>query len=434
MKNSVVSVNSVADTSFHIMAKPTGAVCNLGCRYCFFLKKERLYPGSNFRMSDAALESYIRQVIEACDGQAVTIAWQGGEPTLMGQDFFRKSIEHERRYLKSGVAIQNTIQTNGVLLDEEWLRFFHERQFLVGLSLDGPRELHDIYRMDKVGRPVFDKVMRAVQLMQQHKVEFNILATVNAANADHPLEVYKFFRDEVGARFIQFIPIVERDNETGFVEGNTVTERSVKPEQYGNFLNAIFDEWVRKDVGRIFVNHFDAALASWAGAPPAICTTAPTCGFAMVLEHNGDLYSCDHFVEPKYYLGNIMEQPLIELAASDKQRKFGLDKRDALPRHCRECAVLFACNGECPKNRFLETPDDGPGLNYLCAGLKAFFAHIARPMKLMAELLKQRRAPAEVMQILAAEGARLKANLAKASRNDPCPCGSGLKLKRCHGQ
>ncbi|MBI5118382.1 anaerobic sulfatase maturase [Candidatus Poribacteria bacterium] len=415
------------------MAKPTGAVCNLGCQYCFFLKKENLYPGSNFRMGDAVLESYIRQVIEACGEQSVTIAWQGGEPTLMGLDFFRKSIEYERKHLKSGVAIQNTIQTNGVLLDEEWLRFFHEHQFLVGLSLDGPRELHDAYRMDKTGRPVFDKVMRAVQVMHQHKVEFNILATVNAANADHSVEVYKFFRDEVGARFIQFIPIVERDNETGFVEGNTVTERSVGPEQYGRFLCAIFDEWIQKDVGRIFVNHFDAALASWAGAPSAICTTASTCGFAMVLEHNGDLYSCDHFVEPKHYLGNIMEQPLIELAASDKQHRFGLDKRDALPRCCRECVVLFACNGECPKNRFCETPDGATGLNYLCAGLKAFFTHIARPMKLMAELLKQRRAPAEVMQMLAVEDARLKAKLAKAGRNDPCPCGSGLKFKRCHG-
>ncbi|MBI4832727.1 MAG: anaerobic sulfatase maturase [Candidatus Lindowbacteria bacterium] len=416
------------------MAKPTGAVCNLACQYCFFLKKEKLYPGSDFRMSDSVLESYIRQVIEASRGEPVTIAWQGGEPTLMGLDFFRKSIEYERKYLKPGCAIQNTIQTNGTLIDEEWRRFLHENQFLVGLSLDGPKELHDAYRMDKAGRSVFDRVMRAVRLKQQHKVEFNILATVNAANADHPSEVYRFFRDEVGAQFIQFIPIVERDNESGFVEGTTITERSVRPEQYGRFLCCVFDEWVRRDVGRVFVNHFDAALASWAGAPPAICTTAPTCGFAMVLEHNGDLYSCDHFVEPNYLLGNIMERSLVELAASSRQHAFGQNKRDALPRCCSECEVLFACHGECPKNRFLETPDGESGLNYLCAGLKAFFAHIDHPMKLMADLLRQRRAPSEIMQLLAVEEARLKAKLAKAGRNDPCPCGSGLKFKRCHGK
>jgi uncharacterized protein len=259
-------------------------------------------------------------------------------------------------------------------------------------------------------------------------------ATVNAANADHPLEVYRFFRDVVGARFIQFIPIVERDNESGFVEGNTVTERSVKPEQYGRFLNTIFDDWIRRDVGLMFVNHFDAALASWAGAPPATCTTAPTCGFAMALEHNGDLYSCDHFVEPKCFLGNIIEQPLIELAASEKQRKFGRDKRDTLPRHCRDCEFLFACHGECPKNRLMETPDGEPGLNYLCAGLKLFFTHIDRPMRIMAELLRRKQAPAEIMRLLPGEEAQLKRALARAKRNDPCPCGSGLKVKRCHGK
>lgn len=425
-----------ADTppAFHVMAKPRGAVCNLGCHYCFFLKKEKLYPGSDFRMSDEVLESYIRQMLDAHRGRRVTIAWQGGEPTLMGLDFFRKSIEYQRKHRRPGAVIENTIQTNGVIVDEEWCRFLHEQKFLVGLSLDGPEELHNAYRMDKAGRPVFDKVMRAARLMQRHEVEFNILATVNAANADHPIEVYRFFRDVVGAQFIQFIPIVERDNESGFVEGNAVTERSVKPEQYGRFLTAIFDEWIRRDVGRVFVNHFDAALASWAEAPPATCTTAPTCGFAMALEHNGDLYSCDHFVEPKYLLGNIVERPLIELAASEKQRTFGQDKRDKLPRHCRDCEVLFACHGECPKNRLLKTPDDEPGLNYLCAGLKLFFAHIDRPMRMMAELLRRKQAPAEIMRILAGEEAKLNRAIATARRNDPCPCGSGLKFKRCHGK
>ncbi|RJP64820.1 MAG: anaerobic sulfatase maturase [Candidatus Abyssobacteria bacterium SURF_17] len=425
---------ATAPSAFHIMAKPRGAVCNLECAYCFFLKKEKLYPGSNFRMSDEVLESYLRQVIEAHQGRRVTIAWQGGEPTLMGLDFFRKSIEYQRKYQKPGTIIENTIQTNGVLLNKEWCSFLHANKFLVGLSLDGPKELHDVYRRDKAGRSVSDAVMQAARLMQQHQVDFNILATVNAANADYPLDVYRFFRDEVGAEFIQFIPIVERDNESGSVEGKTVTNRSVRPEQYGCFLNAVFDEWIRRDVGRIFVNHFDAALASWAGAPPATCTTAPTCGFAMVLEHNGDLYSCDHFVERNHLLGNIMEQPLIELATSEKQRTFGQNKRDTLPRYCRECEVLVACHGECPKNRLLRTPDGEPGLNYLCTGLKSFFAHIDRPMRIMAELLRKKRAPAEVMQMLAVEEARLKQEFAKASRNEPCPCGSGLKFKRCHGK
>lgn len=416
------------------MAKPRGAICNLDCKYCFFLKKERLYPGSNFRMSHEVLESYIRQILEAHQGQEVTVAWQGGEPTLMGLDFFRRSIEYEKKYQRPGSVIYNTLQTNGTLLDDEWCAFLHEHKFLVGLSLDGPKELHDAYRMDKGGRSVFDKVMRAVRLLQKHKVEFNILATINAANSGHPLAVYQFFRDDVGVQFIQFIPIVERDNETGFVEGNAVTNRSVKPKQFGHFLNAIFDEWVRRDVGRIFVNYFDAALASWVGAPPALCITAATCGFAMALEHNGDLYSCDHFVEPRYLLGNIMDRPIVELAASDKQRQFGQNKRDMLPRYCRECKVLFACNGECPKNRFIEAPDGEPGLNYLCEGLKEFFMHIDRPMRIMGELLQQERPPAEVMQILAAEKTASKARFTEASRNDPCPCGSGLKFKRCHGR
>jgi uncharacterized protein len=422
-----------AQQPFHIMAKPCGAMCNLECKYCFFLKKADLYPGSNFRMSDEVLESYIRQVIETHSAPQVIIAWQGGEPTLMGLDFFRKSIECARKYQTPGTTIQNTLQTNGVLIDDAWCEFFRENNFLIGLSLDGPRELHDAYRKDKGGRSVFDKVMRAAQLMRRHGVEFNILATVNAANSQHPIEVYQFFRDEVGAQFIQFIPIVEREAESAFVEKTRVTDRSVKPEQYGRFLNAIFDEWMKRDVGRVFVNHFDAALASWVGAPPALCTTSPTCGFAMVLEHNGDLYSCDHFVEPGYLLGNILERPLAELAASARQTRFGQDKRDTLPRYCRECEFLSACHGECLKNRLSKTPDGEPGLNYLCAGFKSFFAHIDRPMRIMAELLRQKRAPAEIMQMHAQEAAQARAT-EKTGRNDPCPCGSGLKFKRCHGR
>jgi len=426
-----------APTSFHVLGKPSGATCNLDCTYCFFLSKEKLYPNSRFRMTDDLLETYIRQLIESQRTPEVTIAWQGGEPTLMGLDFYKRSIDYEQTYARPGTTIQHTMQTNGILLNDAWCEFFREHNFLIGLSLDGPQEMHDTYRVDKGGAPTFHKVMRAARLLQHHQVEFNILTTVNAANADHPLEVYHFLRDEVGTQFMQFIPIVERINENGeigFQEGNTVSERSVKPEQWGTFLITVFDEWVCRDVGTVFVQMFDAALASWVGAPPVLCIFSETCGNALALEHNGDLYSCDHFVEPNYLLGNIKQDHMIELVASDQQRQFGLHKRDSLPRYCRECEVRFACHGECPKNRFLETPDGEPGLNYLCAGYKAFFKHVDHPMRIMAELLRRDRAPAEVMLILAAEEAQLQKAFAKAGRNEPCPCGSGRKFKHCHGR
>lgn len=426
-----------APAYFHVLGKPSGATCNLDCKYCFFLSKEMLYPGSRFRMADELLETYIRQVIASQRAPEVTIAWQGGEPTLMGLDFYKRAVEYEKKYTRPGITVQHTMQTNGVLLNDAWCEFFREHDFLIGLSLDGPEAMHDAYRVDKGGAPTFHKVMRAARLLQQHQVEFNILTTVNAANANHPLEVYHFLRDEVGTQFMQFIPIVERVNEQGeigFQEGNQVSERSVTAEQWGNFLITIFDEWVRRDVGTVFVQMFDAALASWVGAPPAMCIFSETCGDALALEHNGDLYSCDHFVEPKYLLGNIKERHMIELVASDQQRQFGLHKRETLPRYCRECEVRFACHGECPKNRFIETPDGEPGLNYLCAGYKAFFTHIDKPMRIMAELLRRERAPAEVMLILAAEEAQLQKAFAKAGRNELCPCGSGRKFKHCHGR
>ncbi len=426
-----------APSSFHVLGKPSGATCNLDCTYCFFLSKEKLYPDSRFRMSDETLETYIRQLIESQRAPEVTISWQGGEPTLMGLDFFKRAMDYVTHYTRPGITVQHTMQTNGILLNEAWCEFFLEHHFLIGLSLDGPQAMHDTYRVDKGGAPTFQKVMRAARLLQEHQVEFNILTTVNAANADYPLEVYHFLLDEVGTNFIQFIPIVERINEQGeigFQEGNQVSERSVNSEQWGAFLITIFDEWVRHDVGTVFVQMFDAALASWYGAPPALCIFAETCGNALALEHNGDLYSCDHFVEPKYLLGNIKQKHMIELVASDKQRQFGLNKRDSLPRYCRECEVRFACHGECPKNRFIETPDGEPGLNYLCAGYKAFFIHVDKPMRLMAELLRRNRAPAEVMLVLAAEEAQLQKAFAKAGRNDPCPCSSGRKFKHCHGR
>ena len=424
-----------APPAFHLLTKPTGAVCNLDCKYCFFLSKEMLYPGSRFRMADELLEEYIKQYIEAQQVPQMTIAWQGGEPTLMGIDFFRRSIEYVEKYKKPGMTVEYTMQTNGTKLDDEWCRFFHQHNFLIGLSVDGPRELHDAYRVDKGGKGTFDQVMRGYRYLKKHNVEFNILTTVHAANADYPLEVYRFFRDELGAKFIQFIPIVERDNETGFQEGNKVTNRSVKAEQYGKFLSEIFDEWVLRDVGDVFVQMFDVALGAWAGQPGAVCVFAPTCGNALALEHNGDLYACDHFVEPDYLLGNIKEEHMIDLVASDKQRKFGRDKLDTLPRYCLECEVRFACHGGCPKNRFIRTPDGEEGLNYLCAGYRAFFNHVDQPMKIMATLLRQNHAPAEIMKLLAnEEDTKLKEAIAEAGRNDPCPCGSGKRFKHCHGR
>jgi uncharacterized protein len=416
------------------MLKPRGAICNLDCTYCYFLSKELLYPGSRFRMADELLEEYTRQYVAAQQVPAVTFAWQGGEPTLMGLEFFERAVALQQRYRKPGTRIYNAFQTNGVLLDDDWCRFFHKHDFLIGLSVDGPQRLHDHYRVDKGGKPTFTRVMAGLDLLKKHRVDFNILTTVHAGNVDHPLEVYRFVRDEVGARYLQFIPIVERDNATGFQEGDRVTERSLTGAQYGEFLCAIFDEWVRRDVGRVFVQIFDVALAAWSGQRPGLCVFEETCGTALAMEHNGDLFSCDHFVEPAFRLGNIQEIPLMEMVGSEQQRRFGLDKRESLPRYCRECAVRFVCNGGCPKDRIIVTPDGEPGLNYLCAGFKRFFHHIDGPMQLMAAELAARRPPANVMQMLAEEERARQARFARANRNDPCPCGSGRKFKQCHGR
>ncbi len=419
--------------AFHIMAKPTGSACNLRCGYCFFLKKERLYPGSDFRMSEQVHEAYIRQLLESHRTPRVTVAWQGGEPTLMGLDFFKHSVDLQKKHRKAGTHIENTFQTNGILLNDEWCEFFRENNFLIGLSMDGPRELHDFHRKDRAGRGTFDRVVRAARMLQKHKVECNILCTVNSKTGAHPLEVYRFFRDELGCDYIQFIPIVERKEDSDLQEGETVTDRSVQPEQFGRFLIEIFDEWVSRDVGKTFVLNFDGALAGWLGMAGTVCIFGPTCGLGMALEHNGDLYSCDHFVDPNQYLGNILKTPLIELVASEQQRKFGRDKKDALPGYCRKCEVLSICNGECPKNRFGKTPDGEPGLNYLCAGYKAFFKHADKDMRIMAGLVQTNRPASEVMAILAREEGDAKAKFASAGRNDPCPCGSGVKFKKCHG-
>jgi uncharacterized protein len=440
---------------FHLLAKPTGAICNLDCEYCFFLSKEMLYPGSRFRMADELLETYLRQLIEAHAGAPeVTVAWQGGEPTLMGVDFFRRSLEHQRRHARPGQRMINTIQTNGTLVDDEWARFFRENDFLVGVSIDGPRVLHDAYRVDKGGKPTFDRVMAGLAHLRRHGVAWNALTTVHAANAAHGRAVYRFLRDDCDASFVQFIPIVEQAGPESIAAGDAgggsqagdaggglragdgrpplagsgrrVTHRSVTPAGFGRFLIDVFEEWVRRDVGRVYVQMFDVALANWHGEPPSLCVHSRTCGNALALEHTGDVYSCDHFVEPNHLLGNINDKSLLTLVNLPQQRRFGQDKHDTLPRYCRECDVRFACHGGCPKDRFVHAADGEPGLNYLCAGYQSFFRHIDRPMRYMSAQLRKGCAPADIMAVYA----RLDAQRA---RNDPCPCGNGRKWKRCHG-
>jgi len=404
-------------SNYHLLAKPAGAACNLGCKYCFFLSKENLYQGESHLMDEATLETYIKHLMASSPGPQVDVAWQGGEPMLRGLDFYRRSVQLANQYRKPQQRILHTMQTNGTLINDEWAAFFKENNYLVGLSIDGPRAMHDAYRVSKKGEGSFDDVIRGWNCLCKHKVDVNILCTINAANADHPLEVYRFFRDELQAEYIQLIPIVERataetitfanqgwgglkgtDRPLYKQEGNLVTERTVTAEQFGQFLIGIFDEWVQRDVGKVYVTTFDVALGSWLGQHNA-CIVAPTCGGALVLEHNGDVYSCDHYVEPDYRLGNIKDTPLKALVTSEQQRRFGQNKYDTLPKYCKECPVLFACYGECPRNRFIKTPDGEDGLNYLCAGYKAFFTHVDQPLKIMANLLRQGRFADEIMQL-----------------------------------
>ncbi|MDP3062208.1 MAG: anaerobic sulfatase maturase [Chloroflexota bacterium] len=380
--------------SFHVMLKPRGPICNLDCTYCFYLSKERLYEsGTRFFMSDEVLETFTQQYIEAHRAPVVTFAFQGGEPTLMGLDFFSKVVAFQQKHRRPGTRVQNTVQTNGTLLDDEWCRFLKENDFLVGLSLDGPRELHDAYRVDKGGHPSFAKVHTALKLLQRHAVSYNVLCVVNRVNSRHPLKVYRFFKRE-GVQFIQFIPAVERTPNGG------VTDWTVRAEHFGDFMCAVFDEWVRHDVGRIYVQHFEGALRAWMGLVPGLCVHEETCGNCLAMEHNGDLFSCDHFVRLDYHLGNITRTPLEALVASGFQRRFGLDKRDRLPEYCRHCPVLVACNGGCPKDRFIRTSDGEEGLNYLCAGYKRFFSHINPAMLAMADLVRRDQPAALIMDMV----------------------------------
>ena len=387
--------------AFHVILKPRGAVCNLNCRYCYYLRKKELYPGSDPWMDDEVLETFTRQYIDAQRVPEATFSWQGGEPTLMGLDFFERAVAFQKKYCKPGMRIYNAIQTNATLLDDDWCSFFKEQGFLVGVSLDGPPQCHDAYRVDKSGRPTFPRVMAGLELLKKHRVELNILTSVHAANADQPLPVYRFLRDQVDAQFIQFIPIVEWDGKSR--KSGSVTERSVSGKQYGDFLIAVFDEWVRRDVGRVYVQLFDVALGAWLGEPSSLCTMAPTCGYALAMERNGDVYSCDHFVEPRHRLGNIREKTLVEMVTSEQQQAFGRAKRDSLPRACQVCEVRFACNGECPRSRFGPSDRRQPGLNILCEGCKAFFAHIDPAMQFMAAAIRARRPPSDIMALLAQE-------------------------------
>jgi len=390
-------------TFFHVMIKPRGPICNLNCSYCYYLSKEQLYPGSEFRMSDEVLEKFTREYIQSQTVPEITFGWQGGEPLLMGIEFFERAVRYQHDNARDRVRILNTIQTNGVLLDDAWCDFLRENGFLVGISVDGPERLHDAYRTDKGGHTTFEDVMAGVELLKNHDVQFNVLTTVHAANGDYPLDVYRFVRDEIGAQFVQFIPIVQLDNESGYQEGTTVTDRSVGGRQYGEFLKAIFNEWVQRDVAKVFVQLFDVSLAAWTGQRSGLCLFEETCGAAMALEHNGDLYACDHYVEPSKLLGNVLDTPLVELAGSQEQRVFGMSKAASLPKYCQECEVKFVCNGGCPKNRILKTPSGECGLNYLCDGYKSFFNHIDKGMRYMASAIGIGRPPAGIMEGFAAE-------------------------------
>lgn len=407
-----------AGRGFHFLTKPVGPICNLDCHYCFYLEKEKLYPGEkSWKMSDAVLEEYVRQYIHSQPVPEISFAWQGGEPTLLGVEFFRKAVALQKKYAQ-GKTISNAIQTNGTLLDDEWCEFLAANQFLAGISIDGPAELHDKYRVDKGQQPTFARVMRGLELLKKHRVEFNTLTVVNRANSQQPLEVYRFLKS-IGSQFLQFIPLVERaasgESKTEgyhfaappkpFEKSPPVTEWSVEAAQYGVFLCAIFDEWVRQDVGKTFVQLFDVALGNWLGMGSGLCVFAEKCGAALAMEHNGDVYSCDHYVYPRYKLGNVMNQSLGAMVNSSEQIRFGNDKLDLLPKFCRECDVRFACNGECPKHRFIQTPDGEAGLNYLCAAYKKFFHHVDPYMKTMGMLLQNRRPPAEIMRMAAASRA-----------------------------
>ena len=392
----------------YVMLKPAGAHCNLACKYCYYLEKNNLYDKSHRHiMSDEMLEQFTREYIEAQTMPQVLFTWHGGEPLMRSIDFYKKALTLQKKYAR-GRRIDNVIQTNGTMLTDEWCEFFAQNNWLVGISIDGPQEYHDHYRLTTTGNPSWQKVMHGIELLKKHHVEWNAMAVVNAYNADHPLEFYHFFKDN-GCQYLQFTPIVERL--TQHQDGRTLAsladdkeiplaDFSVTPEQWGNFLCAIFEEWVHNDVGKMFVEIFDCTLANWMGVLPGICAYSKNCGHAGVMEHNGDVYSCDHFVFPEYKLGNIRDHTLIEMLYGDKQHAFSRLKHTSLPRQCKECDMEFACHGECPKNRFEKDKYGEPGLNYLCKGYYQYYSHVAPYMDFMKRELQAQRPPANIMEAL----------------------------------
>ena len=392
----------------YVMLKPAGAHCNLACKYCYYLEKNNLYQNSHRHlMSDEMLEQFTREYIEAQTMPQVLFTWHGGEPLMRSIDFYKKALALQKKYAH-GKQIDNVIQTNGTLLTDEWCEFFAQNHWLVGISIDGPQEYHDHYRVTPAGKPSWEKVMQGISLLKKHRVEWNAMAVVNAYNAEHPLEFYHFFRDN-GCQYLQFTPIVERltEHEDGRTLASLADDReipladaSVTPQQWGNFLCTIFDDWVRHDVGKTFVEIFDCTLANWMGVLPGICAYSKECGHAGVMEHNGDVYSCDHFVFPEYKLGNIREQSLIDMLYGEKQQAFSRLKHTSLPRQCKECDMEFACHGECPKNRFEKDKYGEPGLNYLCQGYYQYYSHVAPYMDFMKRELLAQRPPANIMNVL----------------------------------
>lgn len=392
----------------YVMLKPAGAHCNLACKYCYYLEKNKLYPtAQRHLMSDEMLEQFTREYIEAQTMNQVLFTWHGGEPLLRSIDFYRKALSLQQKYA-GGRRIDNVIQTNGTLLTDEWCEFFAQNHWLVGISIDGPQPDHDHYRLTAAGKPSWKKVMQGIKLLKKHGVEWNAMAVVNAYNANHPLEFYRFFKEN-GCQFLQFTPIVERL--TRHEDGRTLasladkdeislSEESVAPEQWGYFLCAIFDEWVRKDVGKIFVEIFDCTLANWMGISPGICAYSKECGHAGVMEHNGDVYSCDHFVFPEYKLGNIRDHSLIDMLYGEQQQEFSRLKHSSLPRQCKECDMEFACHGECPKNRFMKDKYGDSGLNYLCPGYYHYYQHVAPYMDYMKQELMSQRPPSNIMKVV----------------------------------
>lgn len=430
--------------NYHIMAKPTGSICNIECDYCFYLEKHKLYPErkQDWRMDDVTLENYIKQTIEAQNNNYVQFTWQGGEPMMMGLPFFEKAVQLSKQY-SNGKQIEHTFQTNGLLIDEEWCQFFKHNNFLVGVSIDGPEELHDCFRKTRSRKPTHSKVVKGINLLRKHGVEFNTLTVVSSENVKHPLRVYEFLK-EIGSSFIQFIPLVERESHCNHTEqlnlvlphesAADVTSWSVPSRAYGEFLSTIFDEWVRKDVGRVFVNMFDSTLSAWCNRPSSICHLSETCGNALVLESNGDLYNCDHYVYPEYLIGNINQKTINDSLVTPQVGHFSNKKQAELTPECKNCSYQFACNGGCPKHRFAVSDKGYPGHNYFCHGYKTFFEHSAKHMQTMRTLINSGRFADEIMVMLAYRESPKLTLGQSTGRNEPCPCESGKKYKRCCGK